>query len=156
MDCSLPGSSVHGMFPGENPGVGCRFLFQRIFPTQGSNPSLLCLLHWQVGSLPLAPSWKSLLIYGEKGNAEINIHVYTEMGNFSKDNQWDLSDENRLEDFYILLEPSAPLEYIFFETSMFSPPNLKPKPYFSGHYGLLVDCLELQTIRMRVPVLKQK
>ena len=28
---------------------------QGIFPTQGSNPHLLHLLHWQVGSLPLAP-----------------------------------------------------------------------------------------------------
>ena len=28
-------------------------LFQRIFPTQGSNPRLLCLLHWQVHALPL-------------------------------------------------------------------------------------------------------
>ena len=27
----------------------------RIFPTQGSNPSLLCLLHWQADSLPLVP-----------------------------------------------------------------------------------------------------
>ena len=26
-----------------------------IFQTQGSNPCLLCLLHWQAGSLPLAP-----------------------------------------------------------------------------------------------------
>ena len=26
-----------------------------IFPTQGSNPHLLGLLHWQVGSLPLVP-----------------------------------------------------------------------------------------------------
>ena len=29
-------------------GVGCHFLFQGTFPTQGSNPNLLCLLHWQV------------------------------------------------------------------------------------------------------------
>ena len=34
---------------------GCHFLFQGIFPTQGSNRCLLCLLHQQVGSLPLAP-----------------------------------------------------------------------------------------------------
>ena len=27
--------------PGKNPGVGCHFLLQAIFPTQGSNPSLL-------------------------------------------------------------------------------------------------------------------
>ena len=40
-------------FSGKNIGVGCRFLLQDIFPTQGSNPSLLCLLHWQADSLPL-------------------------------------------------------------------------------------------------------
>ena len=49
MDCSLPGSSVHG-FPGKNTGVGCHFLHQRIFPTQGSNPSLQ---HWEADSLPV-------------------------------------------------------------------------------------------------------
>jgi hypothetical protein len=30
-------------FPGQNTGVGCHFLFQRIFLTQGSN---LHLLQW--------------------------------------------------------------------------------------------------------------
>ena len=30
------------------------FLLQRIFPTQGSNLHLLCILHWQVDSLPLS------------------------------------------------------------------------------------------------------
>ena len=28
-------------FPGKNTGVGCHFLLQRIFPTQGSNPGCL-------------------------------------------------------------------------------------------------------------------
>ena len=28
-------------FPGKNTGVGCHFLLQGIFPTQGSNPHLL-------------------------------------------------------------------------------------------------------------------
>ena len=41
--------------PGKNTGVGFHFFLQRIFPTQGSNPRLLRLLHWQVRSLPLAP-----------------------------------------------------------------------------------------------------
>ena len=31
---------------------------QEVFPTQGLNPCLVCLLHWQAGSLPLAPSGK--------------------------------------------------------------------------------------------------
>ena len=33
-------------------------LLQGIFLIQGLNPGLLCLLHWQVGSLPLAPPGK--------------------------------------------------------------------------------------------------
>ena len=40
MDCSLPGSSVHGDSPGKNTGVGCRTLLQGIFQTQGLNPGL--------------------------------------------------------------------------------------------------------------------
>ena len=46
MDYSLPGSSVHGIFQARNTGVGCRFLLQGILPIQGSNLSVLCLLHW--------------------------------------------------------------------------------------------------------------
>ena len=45
-------------FPGKNTGVGCHFLLQGIFQTQGSN---LCLLHcgwilscWAVGEAPLS------------------------------------------------------------------------------------------------------
>ena len=41
--------------------MGCHFLLQGIFPTQGSNLHLLCLLHWQVGSLSLEPPGKSRL-----------------------------------------------------------------------------------------------
>ena len=41
MDCSPPGSSVHGIGHSKNTGVGYHFLFQGIFPTQGLNPCLL-------------------------------------------------------------------------------------------------------------------
>ena len=42
--------------PWDSPGpeVGYHFVFQGIFPTQGSNPCLSCLLHWR-SSLPLVP-----------------------------------------------------------------------------------------------------
>ena len=40
--------------PGKNTGVGCHFLLQGIFPTQGLNSSLSGLLHWQEDSLPLS------------------------------------------------------------------------------------------------------
>ena len=38
MDCSLPG---YMDFLGRNTGVGCHFLLQGIFPTQGLNLDLL-------------------------------------------------------------------------------------------------------------------
>ena len=41
MDCSPPGFSVHGNFPGKNTRVSCHFLPQGIFQSQGWNPGLL-------------------------------------------------------------------------------------------------------------------
>ena len=41
-------------FPGKNTGVGCHFLLQGTFPSWGSNPSLLWLLHWPTDSLSLS------------------------------------------------------------------------------------------------------
>ena len=38
---------------GKNVGVNCHDLLQGILPTQGQNPHLLRLQHWQAGSLPL-------------------------------------------------------------------------------------------------------
>ena len=54
MDCSPPGRSVHGILQQEYwsgwlcPPPGDP-------PDAGIEPDLLCLLHWQAGSLPLAP-----------------------------------------------------------------------------------------------------
>ena len=52
MECSLPNSSIHGIFLGKSTGVGCHFFLQGILPTQWSNPGLLhyrqtlyCLSH---------------------------------------------------------------------------------------------------------------
>ena len=42
LDCNPPVSCPWDS-PGKNTGAGCHFLLQRIFPTQGLNPSLLCL-----------------------------------------------------------------------------------------------------------------
>ena len=51
-------------FPGKNTGVGCHFLLQKIFPTQGSNPGLpyhrQTLYHLNQGS-PLSPLRASLV-----------------------------------------------------------------------------------------------
>ena len=48
-------SSVQGD-SSENTGVGCCALLQGIFPTHGSNPHFLHLLHWAVCTLPLTPA----------------------------------------------------------------------------------------------------
>ena len=48
--------------PGTNTGAGCHAFLQGIFPTQGSNPGLLQLLHWQADSLPLAQPRKLLCV----------------------------------------------------------------------------------------------
>ena len=66
LSCSVISDSLqpHGLYPtrflcpwdlpGKNTGVSCHFLLQWIFLTQGSNPHLLCLQHWQVDYLPLS------------------------------------------------------------------------------------------------------
>ena len=41
MDCSPPGSSVHGILLSKSTRGGCHFLLQMIFLTQGLNPGLL-------------------------------------------------------------------------------------------------------------------
>ena len=44
-------------FPGKNTGVGCHFLLQGIFPTQGSNPSLLHCSEFFTTQPPGKPLW---------------------------------------------------------------------------------------------------
>ena len=41
LDCSVPGSSVHGDSLDQNSGVYCHTLLQAIFPTQASSLSLM-------------------------------------------------------------------------------------------------------------------
>ena len=57
MDCSPPGSSVHGIFQVRILGLSCSPPGNLHDP--GIKLSLLCLLHWQVGSLPTEPSGKA-------------------------------------------------------------------------------------------------
>ena len=59
MECSLPGSSVHGDSPGKNTGVGCHALLQGICPTQGSNPGLPHFMWILLQSEPPGSPWLS-------------------------------------------------------------------------------------------------
>ena len=59
MDCSQPGSSVHGIFPGKNTGVGFNFLIQGLLLIQGSNLGLphcrQTLYHLNHQGIPFLP-----------------------------------------------------------------------------------------------------
>ena len=57
MDCSLPGSSIHGIFQARVLEWVATLSSGGLL-TQGLNPCLLYLLHWQASSLPLVPFGK--------------------------------------------------------------------------------------------------
>ena len=63
MDCSLPGCFVYRVLTGKNTRVGCHLLLQWIFPTEGLNPHVLCLLHWQVDSFTTEPPGLRVLFF---------------------------------------------------------------------------------------------
>ena len=58
MDCSPPGSSVHGILQVRILEYVVISSSRRIFPIQVSKLGLLNLLHWQADSLPLVPPGK--------------------------------------------------------------------------------------------------
>ena len=79
VSCSVVSDSLrpHGLYasarllcawnpPGKNTGVGCHFLLQGIFPTQGLNPGLLGLLHF----------WKILYCLSYQGSS-LCMYTYT-------------------------------------------------------------------------------
>ena len=73
VDCSLLGYSVHGDSPSKTTGVGCHFLLQGIFPTQGSNPFPLRLSALAGGFFATSTTWEAHM-YVYKGS-KIHIHV---------------------------------------------------------------------------------
>ena len=66
MDGSPPGFSVHGILQARILEWVAMPPSRDIFPTQGPNQCLLCLLHWQAGSLPLAPPGKPVQTWGRE------------------------------------------------------------------------------------------
>ena len=56
--------------------MGCRALLRGIFPTQGSNQSLLRLLHWQAGSSITSAAWEAF-------QQIINSDIQSDLNRFS-------------------------------------------------------------------------
>ena len=63
VDCSPPGSSVHRILQARILEWVAKFSSRGSFQPQGLNPSLSYLLHWQAGSLQLAPSGRPIYLY---------------------------------------------------------------------------------------------
>ena len=82
VESSPTGSSVQGILQARKLEWGCHFLLQGIFSTRESNLSLLCLPHWQVGSLPLAPLGKPFPSVNQVLNHKqiFYLFVYTASG----------------------------------------------------------------------------
>ena len=86
IDCSPPGSSVHGDSPGKNTGVDGHTLLLGIFPTQGSKPRLV--------SFPWRRAWQPtpVFLHGESPWTE----EYGGLQSRVAKSQTQLSDEARM------------------------------------------------------------
>ena len=77
MGCSPPGSFAHDISQARILEWGVISSSRGIFPTQGLNSCLLCLLHWEAGSLPLAPPGKPCIHTHTHTHTHIYIYIYT-------------------------------------------------------------------------------
>ena len=88
VDCSVMSDSLQPLglyptrllcpwnFPGKNTGVGCHFLLQGIFPTQGLNPGLLhCRQMLYHLSHQGSPKGKPV-IYEKKSGGGMRVRIY--------------------------------------------------------------------------------
>ena len=79
-DCSLPGFSIHGIFPGKNTGVGCHFLLQGIFQhrdwTQVSHVAGRLFTIWATREvLKMLRVYKILLVHANIILTSLSNHV---------------------------------------------------------------------------------
>ena len=100
-DCSLPGFSVHGDFPGKNTGVDCHALLQEVFPTQESNPCLLGVVRWQAGSLPLITGEAHHLLCPGSSVLSILTPLLKIEGNFWSLNEIRLTKMSPCRDYFL-------------------------------------------------------
>ena len=84
MEYSPPGSPVHGIFQTRILESVATGLLQEIFLTQGLNPCLQHLLHWQVGSLLLEPPVKPLTGWETKGKIWSMLEAWVGEGGTGK------------------------------------------------------------------------
>ena len=75
IDCSPPGSSVHGNSPGKNTGMGCPF-FLGIFPTRERNSCISCIGRW---ILHHHATWEAHVLKQVRGDLSKGRAVWVEI-----------------------------------------------------------------------------
>ena len=71
--------------------MGCHALLQGIFKTQGWNPHLLCLLHWQVAFLALAPPYQgTTYLMNQVMNDKGRLRIFADKDSKETQNQTQL------------------------------------------------------------------
>ena len=65
MNCNRPSSSVHGIFPGKNTGVGCHFLLGGDLPDPGIEPASLVSPALAGRFFTTSANWKAANHYRE-------------------------------------------------------------------------------------------
>ena len=71
LDCTLPGSSVHGDSPGKNTRVGCHGLLQGNLPNLEIEPMSLVSLTWAGMFFTICATWKArIYVYGGSDRKE--------------------------------------------------------------------------------------
>ena len=85
MDCSQPGSSIHGDSPGKDTGVSSLALLQGIFPTQGSNLGLphcgqilYCLSHQGSPCIHLGLVYFTFMRFVHDGTCNNSVFILIE------------------------------------------------------------------------------
>ena len=108
---------------------GLPFLPPGDLPNQGSNPRLLHLLYWQVGSLPLTPPGNQLYFNKEKRLSSIN-HLYSISGSWGFES-WCYTPKSILIVFFLIF-------FISPETKL----NLQMTDFSTSHWlqQLQIDC----------------
>ena len=93
MNCSPPGSSVHGDSPGNNTGVDCHFLLQGIFPTQGWKPRSSTLRADSLTTEPPGKPRRSLALLISSGKSGLLWFLDIRLG--PHDSLWPMAHEER-------------------------------------------------------------
>ena len=136
--------------PGKNTGVGCHFLLQGIFPTEGLNPHLLCLPHLQADSLPLHHLGSPIYLF---------IYLFIFFANVT--HWWTFIWDTNIFAFFAYSERFLTLLTQILESQSFQPyfiqianhqPNQWPQPthcginHTSGHFSFQSVALLLSSV----------